>query len=215
MTIGKKEISTLAINGKLVAALTINGRPAYSGGTRIDLSLCKIEAVYTKVLYTGQPVTAEIEITDPEETRLVEGKDYVLEWFDNVEPGTARVVARGKGGYKGTLETTFEIVSNNVSTKGYDFEIDPDEFPADASSFDVKVVTAIDAAHNRMVEGTDFYYENDNNGIITIYGTGKYTGRIIRTYRLLGQVDYLTFSALEDGSTLKLVKSRTPAAVTL
>lgn len=126
MTIDKKEVSTLAINGRLVAALTINGRSAYGGGTNIDLSLCKIEAVYTKELYTGQPVTVEIEITDPEGTPLVEGKDYTLEWFDNVEPGTARVVARGKGGYKGTLETTFEIVSNDVSTKGYDFEIDPE-----------------------------------------------------------------------------------------
>ena len=216
MTIENKEVAALAINGKAVQLLTINGEYVY--GSQKDLSICTIEAVESSVLYTGKPVKTLIEIVDEEEaggTLLVEGKDYTLEWFDNIEVGTARAVAKGKGGYKGTLQTVFEVKSNDISTNGYDFEIDPTAFPSYASSFDVQIVAAIDSAFNRMVEGVDFIQSNDNAGTVTITGIGKYTGSTTRTYRIINVVNYLTFTSSQDNSTIALNAVGTPDPISL
>lgn len=89
----------------------------------------RIEEVYHLVLYTGEPVTAEVAVYNADGLQLTEGLAYDLEWFDNVQIGTARVAATGKGMYTGRVETTFEIVTNDVSDSAYDFELDPVSFP--------------------------------------------------------------------------------------
>lgn len=164
----------------------------------------RIEEVYRKVLFTGSPVTSEVAVYNADGLQLTEGLAYDLEWFDNVQIGTARVVATGKGMYHGQIETTFEIVTNDVSDSAYDFELDPASFPEDAGSYDARVVTAIDPTGEHMVEGVDFTTSNDQNGTVTITGIGKYVGAATRTYEIISTVDYLTFTALDDGSTLAL-----------
>ena len=44
---------------------------------------------------------------------LVKGVDYEIELKDNVEPGMASYVVKGKGNYTGTREGTFEIVAGD------------------------------------------------------------------------------------------------------
>ena len=54
--------------------------------------------------YTGDPITKDIT-----HDTLVEGRDYTVTYFDNLNVGQATVIVAGIGNYGGTLEFSFEI----------------------------------------------------------------------------------------------------------
>nr|MCR5181430.1 cell wall-binding repeat-containing protein [Clostridia bacterium] len=60
---------------------------------------------------TGHVFTPDITVTDGD-TRLVIHTDYELSYDNNSEPGTAVVIATGKGNYTGVAETTFTIIED-------------------------------------------------------------------------------------------------------
>jgi hypothetical protein len=62
---------------------------------------------------TGKPVTPIPQLTFTEEGKepveLVFSVDFTLTYRDNVKPGTATIIAHGKGAYRGTKAVTFNI----------------------------------------------------------------------------------------------------------
>lgn len=58
--------------------------------------------------YTGEAVTPQITVTNGSKY-LVEGKDYTVTYYNNVEEGTATVKITGKGNYSGFATTSFII----------------------------------------------------------------------------------------------------------
>ena len=61
-----------------------------------------------KQTYTGKEISPAVTLTAGE-TELVLNQDYVLEYTDNTEPGTAHVKATGIGNYQGTVTADYEI----------------------------------------------------------------------------------------------------------
>lgn len=59
-------------------------------------------------MYTGTELKPGITIVVDGET-LVEGKDFTVEYADNIDIVTATIIITGKGNYEGELEKTFEI----------------------------------------------------------------------------------------------------------
>ncbi len=59
--------------------------------------------------YTGLPADPELCFTFGDVT-LTQGEDYTLEYFDDVEPGTATVTAAFFGNYTGTLSLNYQIL---------------------------------------------------------------------------------------------------------
>lgn len=73
------------------------------------IAISSLDAVpYNGSAHTPVP---ELTYTPAEGTSLSlkEGTDFYLSYRDNVQPGTATVVAHGTGNYTGTRETTFQI----------------------------------------------------------------------------------------------------------
>ncbi|MDD5823225.1 MAG: leucine-rich repeat protein [Firmicutes bacterium] len=66
-----------------------------------------VELEYASVMFTGDPYEPKVSIPG-----LVEGKDFSVEYKNNVEIGTATVVITGEGQYVGTIEKTFVITDN-------------------------------------------------------------------------------------------------------
>ena len=64
--------------------------------------------------YTGNAITQDIKVTFAGKA-LVEGTDYKIEYKDNKEVGTAKVIISGIGNYKEILEKTFKITSAGSS----------------------------------------------------------------------------------------------------
>lgn len=67
--------------------------------------LCRI----SEQNYTGQELKPDVLLSG-----LIPGKDYRVEYSDNIEPGTASVTVTGNGNYTGTLHTSFMIVKKDI-----------------------------------------------------------------------------------------------------
>jgi len=79
----------------------------------------KIEPISDQT-YTGDPIAPDVSIYADGEA-LVRYRDYVLDYSGNIEKGTAKIKITGVGIYKGSLETSFDIIDS------------PADNPADAS----------------------------------------------------------------------------------
>ena len=66
-----------------------------------------VEVEYTTVMYSGEAYKPMVSIPG-----LIEGEHYNVEYKDNVNVGTAKVVLTGLGQYVGTIEKTFVITDN-------------------------------------------------------------------------------------------------------
>ena len=79
--------------------------------------------------WTGKEITPPLVVKDGDKV-LVEGKDYTVEFKNNVEVGKADVVIVGKGNYSGKLDTEFQITGLNIDKDGDgkpDVNVDPDD----------------------------------------------------------------------------------------
>ena len=66
---------------------------------------------------TGEAIKTTVTVKDGE-TVLVEGRDYEVEYSNNVEPGTATVTVKGIGNYTGSVDKTFTITSKYYYVTG-------------------------------------------------------------------------------------------------
>ena len=72
--------------------------------------------------YTGSELTPEptVVYTGSGQTTLVKGTDYDVSYRNNIEPGKATVIVKGKGTYTGIVEAEFTI--NAVEETISDYE---------------------------------------------------------------------------------------------
>ena len=78
-----------------------------------EISGCTI-APLAAYVYTGSEIKPEITIYDGE-LLLIEGADYIVDYSDNINVGTAAVTVTGLGSYTGTIQVSFEITSPVLS----------------------------------------------------------------------------------------------------
>ena len=108
------------------ATVTISGAGEYTGSVTasfvIDpkpISSLEVSGITAKT-FNGKAQTQAIVVNDGIAT-LVEGKDYVVAYENNVHAGTASVVITGKGNYTGTVTKTFTIkkAPNTITAKNF------------------------------------------------------------------------------------------------
>ena len=75
---------------------------------RIDINTLEISAIRSKT-YNAEYQEPDVVIKGGG-VRLKKNTDYSLTYYNNVSIGTATVVIKGKGDYKGTVKKTFNIV---------------------------------------------------------------------------------------------------------
>lgn len=141
-------------------------------------------------IYTGQPITPEIDSVQIKGSTLRRDVDYEISYLNNVEPGTATIVITGLGEYGGTKEINFEIYRDiddtltiNALGAEYIFTGDPIE-PLTG------VLGAVTSGNNTLVENVDYTlsYENNVNvgtATVTVNGIGKYSGSVSREFNII------------------------------
>ena len=114
--------------GPGTAKMTVGGLGNYTGIATVTFSIFRQNDVsdennmaidikdaslsYSNVLsYTGEPVRPKITVAYKGK-ELNEDFDYVVEFTNNIEPGTATFTVKGIGGYDGELKGSFEIVED-------------------------------------------------------------------------------------------------------
>ncbi len=147
--------------------------------------------------YTGGGIAPEVVVTDKDGNELVEGTDYDVEYSDNVEIGTGRIVIHGSGNYTGDVTVDFEIVSGVTELQEFMFDVDTSwEIYDDEPIY--KSIVGHDGG-KLLEEGTDYtvaYENNDhaergevNTVTITIDGIGVYTGRLTYHFSIVAVFD--------------------------
>ncbi|MCR5527975.1 MAG: type II secretion system GspH family protein [Saccharofermentans sp.] len=128
--------------------------------------------VNLEAVYTGEEIRPSVNITYGDIT-LVEGPDYTLEYFNNVNvTNEAYVSITGTGNYTGTHALYFTILPKDISEGQIDVS------PDDSNTVTVTVDGIL------LTEGTDYTLATDNvdgSTVYTVEGKGNYTGTVSLT----------------------------------
>ena len=79
-----------------------------------DISNMEITLAKDSYIYTGTEIEPQVTITDNGKT-LEEGVDYVVNYTDNIDVGTATVTIIGIGNYVGIITKNFEITPAEIT----------------------------------------------------------------------------------------------------
>ncbi len=183
--------------------ISITGKGNYTGSITVietitdaksDKLLEKMKFSSVKAqTYTGDEICPEITVTD-KKTVLTEGTDYEAEYRNNVAVGTATIVLRGLGDYKGEKQITFKINGtpmNKVTVNGMKnltYEAGKDVYEQDGLQLTFKkskteTITLPEEAYEVS------YTNNTKVGTATVIFTGipeeGYTGSVKKTFKIL------------------------------
>lgn len=193
--------ATLEGTSKAIPSRTVSREVSVA---QIDLSNSMIEGV-GDLSYTGQPCKfSDIKVMLDSGNTLVQGTDYSVAYYNNVEPGTATVTVTGKGNYTGSVSMNFEIKDTAEPLDPSDpneGEKDPEPTTISISEASVSVSDqtytgsaltpkpTVKYDSKTLVEGTDYtlsYSNNTNVGTakIVITGKGNYTGTKTVTFKI-------------------------------
>ncbi len=99
-----------------IYTVQVSGTGNYSGTVNVNLTITENillnKATVTKIAnqtYTGEAIQPEVIVKNKGEL-LVKGVDYEVEYYDNVEIGTATASVKGIGRFGGEKKVTFKIV---------------------------------------------------------------------------------------------------------
>ena len=79
-----------------------------------DINNISSDITTTSYTYTGKAKTQDVILVDGAYT-LVENTDYKVEYRNNINAGTAKVIVTGQGKYSGTIEKEFTINKNSLA----------------------------------------------------------------------------------------------------
>ena len=192
-----------------VYTVTVRGKGNYTGaatytetifskGEKIDVSKLKVSSVKAQQA-TGYEIMPELVVTDTANQYVLaagEDGDYEVEFFNNIEVGTATAVIKGTGVdggsghiYTGTRTITFKITGIPISkAKLY---VDPYTFTGNQIEPDITVTYR--ANKNSEEETLDEPYDftatfssniNKGKGKITLKGKGRFTGSVTKTFAI-------------------------------
>ncbi len=158
----------------------------YALDNHIPVSIFALNKIPAQI-YTGKAITPQVTVELSDKT-LEENTDFTLDFSDNVNVGTAKILVSGKGKYKGlTLEAEFEISAKSVA----DITVSPIENQAYTGE---EIIPEIIVTSNGVIleEGVDYKVEYFNNtepgtGKVEITGMGNYSGKTTVTFEILKQ----------------------------
>ncbi len=128
-----------------------------------NISGCKITVNPDSYIFDGKEKTPEVTIKDGSET-LKEKTDYMLEYRNNINPGTARVIVTGKGKYTGTAEETFTIKEKDKKYQTLDYRKSYDKTYGDK---DFKLNVKVKRGDGSLT------YKSSDKKVVTVDSKGK------------------------------------------
>ncbi len=194
---------------------TIKGIGNYTGSIDCYYNIIRrdiAEATVSKdndMIYTGEEVMPKPVITWNGFT-LVEGVDYEIRYFENVNSGYGTMVIYGMGNFCGTQRVQFRIFGKNIENAVVS-EI-PDQMYTGEGITPEVTVTLDGVALIKDVDYTVKYENNIEKGVatVTISGIGNYSGVVKQSFNInkISVYSFTVFSETEmtetfDGTELK------------
>lgn len=176
------------------ASVIITGRYHYKGtvigtfeilASDISSGWYTLELDKNTYVYDGMAKKPEVTLTRLGSGVLEKDKDYTVAYENNVNAGTATVTVTGKGNFKGSRSTTFEI--NKMDISGYDMTFAEASYTYDGTEKEPSVTVGNGA--DILTEGVDYTVSYSNNvdaGTATaaVTAKGNYTGELTNTFEI-------------------------------
>jgi hypothetical protein len=154
------------------------------------------------VTYNGSAQTPSLTVKK-DETTLTAGTDYVCDWFNNTDAGTAIVLVRGQGTYDGSVAVAKFTINPKTLTADMVGSISAQTY---TRSQITPAVTVTDGS--ALILNTDYtvsYGENVNvasGGSATVTGTGNYTGSVVKNFTISPKsISGMTLTLSQTGTT--------------
>jgi len=189
--IWKRSVSMALALILLLCAAPVSAMAAERTFTLIQLEGTDVVLDETVFPYTGREIRPNVTVRVNDQLLTLD-KDYTLEYADNIEVGTGKVIVTGIAtasetvGYTGTVEIPFEITAAEpapVALKGTDVTIEGTSFHYTGSYIEPKVTVTVDG--KTLVRDTHYtltYHSNIGVGTATASVTGiesaGYTGQV-------------------------------------
>ena len=97
-------------------ALVLSFIPASEVQAAVKVKKCKITLTKTRYTYTKKTIKPKVTVKYKSK-KLKAKKDYTVAYKNNKKVGTATILIKGKGGYKGRVKKKFQIVPKLSATK--------------------------------------------------------------------------------------------------
>ena len=193
---GKYKLKVTGINnfeGSFVIPFEVKPYDLKTGLTARNVTFTKIE----DQIYTGSEI-CPADINYPQIVNAkVNGTDiwplyvndaYTVSYKNNINAGTATVVATGKGNYTGTIETTFKIARKDITPDDVPWRFSVEGDPVFTYTMDaIKPAGSLTYYEKALKVNTDYTlsYENNVNSMavsqnyayIVVTGKGNFTGQ--------------------------------------
>ena len=166
--------------------------------TLIELTASDVSISGTEFPYTGEAIEPAVTVTAEGQT-LTAGKDYSVEYVNNVEVGTATVIVRGIAtasqtlGYTGAVSLNFTIQATQpeeyplLEIQHSDVTINGKQFTYTGKAIEPEITVTVDG--KVLTAGKDYSLKYENNvevgtgsaivsGIATATQPGGYTGEV-------------------------------------
>ena len=132
----------------------------------------------TSYTYDGTAKTPSVTVKTGNVT-LRKDTDYTVEYRDNINVGTGKVMVTGAGNYAGTKTVTFTITRKSVDASTFTILVNPTSYTYDGTAKTPEVT--VNDGGTTLVRGTDYdvAYENNINvgtAIVKVTGKGNYAG---------------------------------------
>ena len=154
-----------------------------------DISDCTVTLSYTITTYTGSAKKPTVTVVNSAGDTLTSGTDYTVSYSDNTKAGTATVTIEGTGNYTGTVEKTFTITAQSLSSSRCSLSATSLTY---SGSSRTPTVTVKNSSGTKLTKGTDYtlsYSKSTRKAVgsytITIKGKGNYTGTVKLTYKIV------------------------------
>lgn len=158
-----------------------------------------VDAISSKT-YTGSAQKPLPLLKDGSVT-LKNGRDYTLSYTHNVNPGIAKVIAKGKGNYTGSKTVSFTIAKRKVSTLKLSHITD-----RVYNGCAQKPIPRLTSGKTLLKNGIHYTLTYKNNvtpgtATVKITGKGNYTGSMTKTFKIKKRnITTVTMSKLKDRS---------------
>ena len=212
-TVSESGLVTATGVGKATVTATLKANPQLS--TTVVVTVNARSIAYAQVYldayayaYTGSPITPGVRVTLSGNT-LAEGADYMVEYSNNTEIGTATVTVTGVGNYKGTATESFTIGEpSKTNISGATITVSGQTYTGAALTPAVTVKLGGETL-KKDVDYTVAYGNNINVGTatVTVTGINDYEGTATKNFDIsAASINGATVTAADQtftGSALK------------
>ena len=190
-----------------MATITITGKGGYDGTRTATFNIVKFlksdGMAFAKIAdqeWTGEEIKPEVVVKDGEEKTLVKGRDYTIEYLNNIDMGSAEARISGSGYYTDDTVVTFNIFKSIAHKDISVAEIDNQTWTGEERKPEVTVKdgeTALDKKTDYSVE----YSNNTDAGTatVTITGKGNYFKSKTVTFKIIKSLEHesITIAQIE------------------